>query len=93
MALGGTIAELQAKMSLREIHVWLAWRNKYGPMNDVRRHDRGPAILASILSHAHGGKAKPSEFMPFGMVQEDEKELSVEDLITAFGGVEIGKRR
>mgnify|MGYP003386545188 CR=1 FL=1 len=88
--LGGTIGELQSRMSMREVNVWLAYRDKYGPMNDVRRYDRPAAILASILSHAHGGKSPPRDFMPFG---QEEKETTVEDIITAFGGVEIGQRR
>ncbi len=90
MVLGGTIAELQARMPLREVHVWLAYRNKYGPMSDVRRFDRPAALIASLISRAHGGKAELRDFMPFGI---DQDAVSMDEIIAAFGEVKIGKRR
>ena len=78
-------------MSLREVLVWSAYRMKYGPMNDVRRHDRPAALLASLLSHAHGGKAEMKEFMPFGK-EADETAATLDDIIAQIGGVKIGKR-
>lgn len=79
-------------MSLNEFRLWVAYRNKYGPMNDVRRHDAPGAIVASLISQAHGGKAKPKDFMPYG-VGEDQ-EATLDDFVKAFGrGVQIGKRR
>lgn len=91
MALGGTITELHKRMSANEVRVWQAYRAKYGPMNDVRRHDRPAALISSVLSRIHGGKATQTDFMPFG---KEEKEPSVNDLLVAFGGgVKIGKRR
>ena len=75
-------------MSLNEFRVWVDYRNKYGPMNDVRRYDRPAALLGNILSQAHGGKAKMKDFLPWG---KDEREPTLEDLIGAIGGVKIGR--
>jgi hypothetical protein len=77
-------------MSMREVHLWVAYRKKYGAMHDVRRYDRPAAIIASILSQAHGGKATPKDFMPFG---RNEEEITVQDIVDGFGEVKIGKRR
>ncbi len=91
MALGGTITELQSRMSVGEVRTWMAYRQKHGPMNDVRRHDRPAALLGSILSHAHGGKKKMEELMPFG---KEATSAGLHDLISELGpGVVIGKRR
>ncbi len=93
MALGGTITELQSKMSVNEVRVWSAYRNKYGPMNDVRRYDAPGAIVASLISQAHGGKAKPKDFMPYGVREEANREATLDDFVKAFGkGIQIGKR-
>lgn len=92
MIQGCSIVELQAKITISEFRVWLAYRKKYGPMNPVRTYDAGPAIIASLISQAHGGKATPKDFMPYGHTEEEE--MSVDDLMKAFrGGVKIGKRR
>ena len=77
-------------MSLNEFRVWVEYCKKHGPMNDVRRYDRPAALLGSILSQANGGKAKMPDLMPWG---KEVKEPSLEDLIGAIGGVQIGKRR
>lgn len=78
-------------MTLTEFRLWVAYRQKYGPMNDVRRYDRPAALLGSILSHAHGGKTKMADLMPWGR-KGDDHEPTLEELITAIGGVKIGKR-
>ena len=75
-------------MTLNEFRVWLAYRQKYGPMNDVRRYDRPAALLGSILSHANGGKTKMADLMPWG---KETKEPTLDDLIGAIGGVKIGR--
>ena len=90
MTLGGTITELQKRMSIAEVRVWMAYRQKYGPMNHVRMFDRPAALIGSILSNAHGGKAKMAELMPFG---QEEKVATLDDVVASFGpGVKIGKR-
>lgn len=69
----------------------MAYRQKYGPMNDVRRYDRPAALIGSILSHAHGGKTKMEDLMPFG---KEANESSLGDIMSTLGpGVIIGKRR
>lgn len=55
-------------------------------MNDVRRYDRPAALLGSILSHAHGGKTKMKDLMPFG---SEKDETETDDLVTAFGGKSV----
>ncbi len=65
MIVGCTIEELQAKISMSEFAIWLAYRRKFGPMNPVRRYDTGSALIASMISRAHGGKATAQDFMPF----------------------------
>lgn len=85
-----TIAELQSRISMREVRVWSAYRKKYGPMSDVRRYDRPAAQIASMISAAHGGKAKMADFMPWG---QEQKEVTIDDIAKAFGKVEYGKRK
>jgi len=76
---------------MAEYRVWLGYRKKHGPMNDVRRFDRPAALISSILSRVHGGKSEMKDFMPFG---EEEKEATLEDIISVFGGVnKVGKPR
>lgn len=78
-------------MPMGEFHTWLAYRRKYGPMNPVRMHDTGPALIASILSRAHGGSAQPKDFMPYPIKQDF---VSNDEFIAALskaGGVKIGR--
>lgn len=86
MMLGGTIEDLQSRMGYREYLLWCAYRKKYGPMNPVRFYDLPGAITASQINNAHGGKAKPIDFIQFGK-DDEEKEIEVSDLIEkVFGG-------
>lgn len=55
-----------------EVRVWQAYRAKYGPHNPVRMFDQGSAIIASQVNNAHGGKAKPIDFMPYSKEQEEQ---------------------
>lgn len=89
LALGKTVKELQQEMSFGEVRVWVAYMKKYGPFNDVRRYDRPAAILGSILSRAHGGKATQADFMPWG--KDVKVDPSLEDMIGALGRVKIGR--
>lgn len=80
-------------MGYREFDLWCRYRNKYGPLNPVRMYDQGHALTASQINNAHGGKAKPIDFMPYG--KEAAEEPSIQEFIkSTFGnGVKIGKRR
>lgn len=91
MLLGGTITELQHRMSMNEFRTWLKYRQKYGPMNDVRRFDRPAAMLGNLICRAVGSKdSKMTDFMPFGV---EEKEPEFSDIVAAFKGVNIAKPR
>ncbi len=59
-------------------------------MNDVRRFDRPAALLSYIVQKIMGGKNRMEDFMPFG---KEEKDASLEDIISALGGVNRGKPR
>lgn len=71
LSLGGTIGELQSKMTGREFDVWCQYRSKYGPLNPVRMYDQGSALVASQINNSHGGKARAFDFMPYGKGQEE----------------------
>lgn len=72
------MAELQTTMSSRELSLWGRYRRKYGPLNPVRMYDAGPALIASIISQAHGGKARPKDFMPYGRSAEESDDTFVD---------------
>jgi len=92
MLLGGTVRELQHRMTMPEFSTWIRYRKKHGPMNDIRRYDRPAALLAFMASRLGGGKVNSiTDFMPFGMEEEQEADLS--QIITALGGVNIVKPR
>lgn len=90
MALGGTVGELQQRMSLAEYYQWVRYRNKNGQMNDVRRFDRPAALLAHLITCvASKNPKKINDFLPFGV---EEKEPTIEDFIKVFGSKD-GQRR
>ena len=97
MSIGGhTITELQAKITHTEFMTWLAYRQKFGPMNPVRKYDAGPAMLSSFLLNVMGGaKTKPRDFMPYGLdpIIEQPPEPTIEEFIQALGGSRVNKRR
>lgn len=51
--------------------MWCQYRYKYGPLNPVRMYDQIGAVIASQINNAHGGKAKPLDFMPYGKKPQD----------------------
>lgn len=90
MVLGGTIAELQKKIGAGEFRVWQAYFHKHGRPMFERMFDRGPAIVGSILSQAHGGKQKMADFMPYPLKPESSEMVpSAAELVTIFGGVNV----
>jgi hypothetical protein len=73
-------------MGYREYLLWCAYRKKYGPMNPIRKYDIPSAIVASQVNNAHGGKAKPLDFVQYGK-DEESQEISTEQMIEkVFGG-------
>lgn len=93
--MGGTIGDLQSRMSYREYLIWAKYRRKYGPMNPIRMFDQSSAIVASQINNAHGGKAKPQDFIFYGKEESAEVDVDISEYIkAAFGGkVKIGKRK
>lgn len=71
LALGMTVAQVQNTISSRELDLWGRYRKKYGPLNPVRKYDAGAALIASQINNAHGGKARPLDFMPYGRDKVD----------------------
>lgn len=50
-------------MSAVEFNGWLDYFGRYGRMHPVRMFDEGPALLASMVVNAVGGKVKPQDFL------------------------------
>ena len=75
MRLGGTVAELKHRMSAAEFGRWIKYRNDFGAMDDRRMFDRPAALVATVLSRVHGGKAEMDSFM-LQKKEEDEPVIS-----------------
>ncbi len=61
-------------------------------MNPVRKYDAGAALISSMISRSHGGKAKPLDFMPWG--KPEPVELSGEQFVEQLAsvkGVRVGR--
>ncbi|MDD0974980.1 phage tail assembly protein T [Pseudomonas fontis] len=62
---GGTsIAEAKATLSYAEVLAWVAYRDKHGSLNPVRRQELAAAIIALQVNRGAGGKAELIDFMP-----------------------------
>lgn len=83
MSLGSTIGDLQDKITTREFDLWCQYRNKYGPLDPVRKYDRGFALLSSLLANAHGGKTVPNDFLPYGKdkIEEQDEDQFINQLM------------
>lgn len=91
MLIGDRVENLQNSMNYREYLLWSAYRNKYGPLNPIRKYDQAGAVVASQINNAYGGKAKVSDFL-FYLKKEEDENASVEEFIKALGkGVKIGR--
>lgn len=80
--MGKSLYEVQSQLSSRELNIWSLYRNKYGPLNPVRMYDQGAALISSQINNAHGGKAKPNDFIFYG--KEPEPELDTNSVIEAL---------
>lgn len=89
MTLGGTVGELQQKMGWAEVMLWQSYFKKHGRPSMERKFDRPAALISSMLSSAHGGKAKYADFMPYPRndFENPEGPPSLEAIIAKFGGV------
>ena len=67
---------------------WLAYRNKYGPLNSMIRQDNGFALIAMLINRGLGGKAEMSDFLAYGK-QDTQEELMTDprEFIKMFSGV------
>lgn len=74
LSLGFTVGYLQENLSHRELNLWGKYREKYGPLHPVRRFDTGPALIASMIIRANGGKSDPNDFLPYGKEKVEEVE-------------------
>lgn len=89
--LGGTIGELQSRMTRREFNLWGKYLAKHGPLNPMRMYDRGAAIIAQQINAAHGGKAKFEDFLlQYG---EPEEDTDAEFAKLLSGGARVLKGR
>lgn len=91
MALGSTVGDLQNKMTYMEFDLWCQYRSKYGPLDPVRRFDRGPALVTSMIANVNGGKAVPNDFIPYGkaLIEDSEEEFITQ--LMATGKARMGR--
>lgn len=93
-----TVAQIQNTISSRELDLWGRYRNKYGPLNPVRKYDSGAALVASMIVNSQGGKTKPNDFMPYGRDTnlDDSGDVIVEtdefiELLKLTGRAKVGR--
>jgi hypothetical protein len=60
---------------------WLTYVRQTGPLNLGLRLEHGFAMLATVLSSIHGGKAEFSDFLPDRGVRYEDAEGSPEDML------------
>jgi hypothetical protein len=92
MVLGKTVSELQSTMPVGEVILWRSYRKKYGALDPHRKYDLAQAINASTIVRVNGGKAKPSDFMPY--LQAEEKIVTGEqfvEMLAGHKGVRVGR--
>ncbi|GFM48961.1 hypothetical protein K5D38_05120 [Pseudomonas cichorii] len=51
-------------MSYAEVLSWVAYRDKHGSLNPMRRGELSAAIIALQVNRGAGGKAELIDFMP-----------------------------
>lgn len=82
---GKTVAEAKEAVSYAEFRGWLAYRQKFGPLDERLRMDRGFAVVATLINNGLGGTAQLSDFLPYA-----ESETTPEDIAKMIGGVANG---
>lgn len=91
MMMGKSLYEVTTHLSQRELNIWHLYRKKYGPMNPVRKYDQGHSLVASQINRAHGGQAKPIDFIMYG--KEAEKQIEVDDNLFIEALINTGRAR
>ena len=86
MTIGCTIREAQQRISTKEFDVWIRYRQKFGPMNPVRRYDVGPAMIASMIARTHGQRVSALDLIQYGKEPEIEEEVDEDGFIAALAG-------
>lgn len=81
--LGGTVEELQLRMSQGEFARWTAYVRINGPLGPARMFDRGPAMAAWTAARVAGGKGDFADFLPRWEAPEFSK--ADEQLAQLFG--------
>ena len=61
---GATIAEAKATLSYAEVLAWVAYRDKHGSLNLVRRAELAAGLIALQVNRGNGGKAELYDFLP-----------------------------
>lgn len=61
---GTTIAEAKATLSYAEVLAWIAYRDKHGSLNLVRRIELASGLIALQVNRSGGGKADLYDFLP-----------------------------
>ena len=61
---GSTIVEAKATLSYAEVLAWVAYREKHGSLNLVRRVELAAGLIALQVNRSSGGKADLYDFMP-----------------------------
>ena len=82
---GRTIEEAQWRMSYWEAKRWALYLEKRGSLNVGMRLEMGFALLAAMINHALGGKAKPQDFMPH-VGEVESPEATAEDIMKILTG-------
>lgn len=73
---GNTIAQAKQNLTYDEALKWFDFLNRKGTVNLGSRMEWGFALLATVMSNAHGGKSKMRDFMPF--TRQEEEDVSIE---------------
>lgn len=84
---------MQEKITESEWIIWSLYRRKYGPLNPVRKYDRPASLIATILSNVHGGKAKMTDFQPYGREDEEDQEIDSNAFVNLLlaTGAQVGR--
>ncbi|WP_338660205.1 hypothetical protein [Pseudomonas bubulae] len=78
---GSTIAEAKERLTHREVLDWIAYREKYGTLDQNRRLERHFALLSHLTSRVAGGKMDLSDFMVYSQA---EGTISLEEAMATW---------